>query len=122
MFLGIDYGKKKIGLAISEGLTASELGAIANSPSRLQQLKEKVQEEINTIVIGLPNSSLDAEIKKFANELTTEFNCKIIFEDESFSTNEALSSMINKNISKKKRRKDDSASAVIILERYLQKL
>ncbi len=122
MYLGIDYGKKKIGLAISEGITASGLLPIVNSPSRIQQLKERLSEPVDTIILGLPNSPLDAEIKRFGDELKEEFNCQIQFEDESFSTNEAMDSMILSGIAQKKRRKDDSAAAVIILERFLQKL
>ncbi|MDQ3098722.1 MAG: Holliday junction resolvase RuvX [bacterium] len=122
MYLGIDYGKKKIGLAISEGISASGIGTIANSPSRLQQLKEKVSSDVETIILGLPNSPLDSEIRQFAQELEEAFKCKIVFEDETFSTNEALTIMIQSGISRKKRRKDDAASAVIILERYLEKI
>ncbi len=122
MYLGIDYGKKKIGLAISEGITASGLHSIVNSPSRIQQLKERLSQPIDTIVLGLPNSPLDTEIKHFGKELKEVFNCQVKFEDESFSTNEAMESMILSGIVQKKRRKDDSAAAVVILERFLQKL
>lgn len=122
MYLGIDYGKKKIGLAVSEGITASGLGTISNSPSRLQQLKEKLAEPVEVIVMGLPNSPLDQEIRLFGEELQHEFKCTIVFEDESFSTNEALQSMIQSGVSQKKRRRDDAGSAVVILERYLEKL
>ena len=122
MYLGIDYGKKKIGLAISEGIIASGLGVISNSPSRIQQLREKVTSPVDAIVIGLPHSPLDIEIRKFAEELQVAFDCDIKYEDEAFSTNEALTSMILSGIGKKTRRKDDATSAVIILARYLEKI
>ncbi len=122
MFLGIDYGKKKIGLAISEGISATGLGVISNSPARIMQIKEKLHEPVQTIVLGLPNSPLDFEIRNFAKELEAEFNSAIVYEDETFSTNEALQTMIQSGISRKKRKKDDATAAVIILERYLENL
>jgi putative transcription antitermination factor YqgF len=122
MYLGIDYGKKKIGLAISEGISASGIGTIANSTSRIQQIKEKISETIDVIILGLPNSPLDTEIRNFGKELKDVFGCEVLFEDETFSTNEAVTSMIQSGISRKKRRKDDATSAVIILERYLEKI
>lgn len=125
MILGIDYGKKKIGIAYSEGITASPLGSITNAPTRLVQLKELIQsvnqldQPIQTIVIGLPNSPLDQEIKQFASELADYFQTTTIFEDEFNSTQEAFQAMLDSGISRKKRRKDDSNAATTILQRYL---
>lgn len=125
MFLGIDFGKKKIGLSFSEGITASSLGTITNAPSRLIQLSDLLNTifpkpyPIEKIIIGLPNSPLDTYIRQFAQELETQFNCKVVFQDEFNSTQEAFQSMLASGISKKKRRKDDSNAAVTILQRYL---
>jgi putative transcription antitermination factor YqgF len=125
MYIGIDYGKSKIGLAYSEGTYASSLGTISNTPSRISQINEllnKLQPKtynLQTIILGIPNSPLDPEIYKFADELKAHFNCKIAFEDETLTTQEALENMIASGVKQKKRRQDDASSAIIILQRFL---
>jgi putative transcription antitermination factor YqgF len=121
MILGIDYGLKKIGLATSEGAYARGIGSISNTPSRITQLKEKITETIETIVIGLPNSAMDQKIKEFGEELQKEFNCQVIFEDEFNSTQEAIQTMIISGVKQKARRKDDAIAATTILQRYLDR-
>jgi putative transcription antitermination factor YqgF len=127
MIIGIDFGKKKIGLAFSEGITASSLGTITNAPSRLIQISDLLNTivpkpyPIEKFVLGLPNSPLDTEIKFFGEQLKTEFNCDVVYEDEFNSTQEAFQAMLDSGISRKKRRNDDSNAAINILQRYLDK-
>jgi putative transcription antitermination factor YqgF len=125
IYIGLDYGKTKIGLAYSEGDYASPLGSIANTPSRLSQMQEKLntlhlpEKYTITIIFGIPQSILDTEIYKFSDEVKAQFKCAVAYEDETFTTQEALENMIASDIGMKKRRKDDAAAAVIILQRFL---
>lgn len=125
MYIGIDYGKSKIGIAYSEGEYSSPLGIIANSPSRIQQLQEKIatlhllENESVTFIFGIPQSPIDKEIYEFADEVRQVFKSNTAFEDETFTTQEALAGMIANDTRMKKRRSDDAASAVIILQRFL---
>jgi len=122
MYLGLDFGLRKIGLAFSEGITASPLAVISNAPSRMQQIKEKVTGEITTIVIGIPSSIFKEQVQALAEECKQTFNCEIVFQDESYSSKEALTTMIQSGISKKKRELDDAHAAAIILQLYLDKI
>lgn len=56
--LGIDYGDKRIGLALAElGSIAVPFKVLANNQDLLKNLQDIIQaEKINLIVVGLPRS------------------------------------------------------------------
>lgn len=123
-YLGIDYGKRKIGLSLSEGLTASPLKTIETS-----SLKDSVQkilqiiknEQIEKVIIGLPESG---EAKKLVENFTREIikeGIEIETVDETLSSQNALKDMINLGLSKKSRKSEDAYSAALILQEYLDK-
>lgn len=131
--LGIDFGERRIGLAIAEHGLAEPLAIIEVSgpPSLklrravLQIVKICKQEEIQEIVLGLP---LDSEglvgpaakkAKKFGQRLAKETGRKIIFWDETLTSEEALSKMIETGKGQKSRRRLDDISAAIILQEFL---
>jgi len=122
MYIGIDYGLRKIGIAISEGTYASPLMVISNAPSRIRQLQEKIKDTVDTIVIGIPNSFLNSHIHEFADQLKSTFNCEIKFEDETNSSKDAMQIMLDSGISQKKRGLDDAHAAAVILQHYLDKI
>ena len=131
--LGLDFGKKRIGAALSDetGLLALALKVIENRGEEkvLEELKEIVSSfEVEEIVIGLPkmmDGSLGQEAAKvhsFASCLRENFSCPINFWDERLSTVEAQNILIQGDLSRKKRKKVvDKLSAVIILQGYLDK-
>ncbi len=129
--LAIDFGKKRIGLAI----TIPEL----NIPQPLQTIDiknlweelEKVffQYNIETVIVGLPLRTDDTETeftlltKKFAEELGSKFKVPVKLWDERFTTCEAESilKMIGKQPSRNKK-EIDKLAAFVILEEYLENL
>ena len=121
VYLGIDYGLKKIGLAVSEGLTASPLKII--QVSSLEDAVSKVkrainQEKADALVVGIPESGKSREIvKKFIGEI-----CKyatVIEFEETLSSVDARKTMITLGKGKKQRKKEDAYAATIILQNYL---
>jgi putative transcription antitermination factor YqgF len=122
MYIGIDYGQRKIGLASSEGTFATPLAVISNAPSRIQQIKEKISGDIHTVVIGIPNPMFQKQVETLADECQVAFHCQVVFQDETNSSNEALTTMIQSGIAKKKREQDDAHAAAIILQAYLDKI
>lgn len=121
-YLGIDYGKKKIGLAISEGLTASPLKIID-----VTSLKDAVSkiihisslENIDVLVVGLPESGEARKLVESFSKETQKEGLKIEMVEETLSSKRALDNMINLNLSKKSRGKEDAYSAALILQEYL---
>lgn len=128
--LGIDYGSKRIGVAISDPLQilATELGIIDNLS--IDQVLDDFSKifahyQIEKIVIGLPlnmngSSGFQAEIvKEFAKHLE-QFDKPIIFVDERKSSEKAESIMKDLKVDVRKIRKTvDKKAAGIILQDYL---
>ena len=133
--LGIDYGKVRTGLAITDalGITAQGLETITSNGSdkvilrRLAELLE--QYEIDKFVIGNPlnmdgtESDRSRETKDFIHKLKSRFNTiEIISVDERLTTVSAHKTMNDLNINKhKKRQIVDTIAAVYILENYINR-
>jgi putative transcription antitermination factor YqgF len=123
-YLGIDYGKRKIGLSISEGLTASPLKVL--EVSSLKDALNKVEsilkiEEIDQVIIGISESG---ESLKITNDFISELRKKteVIEVEETLSSKQALEQMIEMGTSRKTREKEDAYSATIILQTFLDSL
>ncbi len=130
--LAIDFGKKRIGLAISDSkkLFAFPLKTIENE-NIFQYLKDLfLTEKIESIVLGRPkrgdntDNDIMGEIKIFSNKLKKEFKKPIFFIDERFTSKIASKIILQSNLKKMKRRDKsllDKVSASLILETYLKK-
>jgi putative Holliday junction resolvase len=128
----IDYGLKRIGVALSD-----DRGTIAfphkyilneNLNNAATELKNIIiAENVSLIVVGMPTglsgklSSLSIEVEKFINELKKNIqDLPIITYDERFSTAQARRSLIEKDVKRKKRKQTiDSIAASFILQSYL---
>lgn len=124
--LGIDYGEKRIGLALTdeEKNMAFPLETVENNWPRF---KEKLEELIETknisqIVLGLPVSLKGHETKstemarKFARKIEREFKLPVIFENEILSTAQVLKQK------SAPREKIDASAAALILGNYLKRV
>lgn len=132
--LGIDYGSKRIGLAISDelGITARPLAVIArkNIGRDLDVLENVIRENgVEQIVLGLPlrldgTRGIQCEkVEKFAAVLRERFPLPVTLWDEALSTWEADELMISAGIKSRKRREMvDKIAAGIILQSYLNSL
>jgi len=130
--LALDYGKKRIGIAISdsEKSIAFPLKTIENKGIFLY-LKEIIQiEKIEAIVLGEPKSLnnkeniLFLEVIKFKKKIISLFSLPVHLVDERFSSKIASKIILDANIKKMKRRDKsliDKVSASLILETYLKK-
>lgn len=116
--LGIDFGEKKIGLAISEGMLAEPLGIISITNDQLPIIKLCQREKIEQIVVGLPEGRLAARVKKFASELAKLTGLPVEFQDETLTSQDAIAKM--KEIGKKIK-DEDAIAAALILQSYLDK-
>ena len=126
-YLGIDYGTKRIGIAISDsdGVFAFPNSIIENTKkdaqvfSTLLNIIEK--ENIKKIILG---ESLDyggkqnkimKEIKKFSEKIQKEFSLPVHFEKEFLTSVEARRYKDNK-------READASASALILQRYLDRI
>lgn len=126
--LGIDYGSKRMGLAVSDlsKLIASSYKILYRTTLEkdLAELKNIIiEKEIGAIVMGLPlqmngiEGEIAAEVRKFASVLEDNFSLPILLWDERLSSSAMESFLIKEvDLSRKKRAKvlDASAAAYIL--------
>lgn len=131
--LGIDFGDRNIGLAVSDKLliTAQGLGRylLKSKEEDKKYFKElALKYKIGEIVIGLPlrmNGSPGTRVertKEFASWLEKTLQLPIIFWDERLTTKQALRILSQQKIKNKRKKKilKDQISASIILSSYLE--
>jgi putative Holliday junction resolvase len=121
-YLGVDWGEKRIGLAIgnSENKVAIPFKVITN----LNELKNVIEDvEIDTIVLGMP-SKLDQkksrsyrEVEKFISELRKIDDIEIKTIDERF-TSKAVDSLGG---TEKTKAAKDAVAAMLILQTYFDR-
>jgi putative holliday junction resolvase len=130
--LGIDYGRARIGVAISDevGLLAHPLETISSGADAVKRISEIVRDrKIDTIVVGMPKTlkgehGLAAEeVSAFVEKLRSTVTARVVTWDERLSTAEAQRALreAGKN-TRQSRRYVDQVAAQIILQGYLDSL
>ncbi|AYB00785.1 Holliday junction resolvase RuvX [Lachnoanaerobaculum umeaense] len=134
--MGLDYGSKTIGVAISDelGLTAQPFETIERSGENklrrsLARISEIVKEKnIRKIVVGLPvnmsgeNGERVALTLAFVEKLKSRVDVPIIMQDERLTTMEADEILDESGVKKKDRKQFiDQIAAGIILREYMEK-
>jgi len=130
-YMGIDYGSKRIGIAICDPLLtfAYSYKTLINDKSFLDELISIVEEKnVIKIILGLPSESYHAskilaeEVRKLKKEMETKLSLEVILWDEEFTSVLAQQQVLD-SVKSKKKRKDkgliDRNSAAIILQEYL---
>lgn len=130
--LGIDYGTKRVGLAVTDpvGIIASPLTTI--HPQELIAFLKDYQEKegIELFVVGLPKNLANGDtdltqiVRNFITHLKRVFpDKKVATIDERFTSKMAFDAMLQGGMKKKNRRKKenvDRISATIILQSFLE--
>ena len=121
--LGIDYGRKKMGLALSDGPLAEPYKILRYQDIEIlrEKIKKIVKElEIEKVVVGLSEGKMAEETKEFAKNLEEKLGLSVILQDETLTTHEAQDLSIKAGIKRKKRKTmEDAYSAALILQSYL---
>ena len=132
--MGIDYGEKRIGVAISDplGITAQGLPTIerTNIQEDIQKILNIIREkEVNEIVVGLPkhmNNMLGEKaqaVLAFVDLIKKHVNIPVNTIDERLSTVRAHRTMLEGDLSRKKRKdRVDMIAAQLILQNYLDRI
>ncbi len=132
--LGIDYGRKRTGIAVTDPLQIIA-GNLATVPTHtlMQFIKDYIgREAVDRIVVGQP-TQLNGEpsesmkyITPFVNRLKKELpDMPVVMYDERFTSTIAHQAMIDGGMKKSDRRdksRVDAIAATIILNDYLQSI
>ena len=135
--LGIDYGERRIGLALSDatGLLASPWKRLANDGNAIAAAKRLAEEirvlqadesGLGAVVIGLPRrlngeaTEQTVKVQVLARELGARIEIPIALQDERLTSHEAEELLAHRERDWR-RRKDqlDAMAAALILQDYL---
>lgn len=129
--MGIDYGEKRIGIALSDPLLtfAYPFITLQNDSSFLINLsKIIIEKKIIKVILGLPSDrfksskELSQKVLELKSEIETKNKIEVILWDEEYSSAIAKEKVME-SVTKKSRRKEkdllDRHSAAVILQEYL---
>ena len=131
--LGLDYGEKRIGLAVCDelGLTAQGLPTLIRKTKQhdLNILQSWIRQyAVETIVIGYPlrldgTEGIQCEkVNRFAKVLAETFLLPVIKWSETMSTKDAEEILMQSGVRWRKRKeKVDKLAACLILQNYLDR-
>lgn len=132
-FIGIDYGRKRVGVAVSDplGIFASAMDTVP-AAKIVEYLNNYIKNnKVKAFVVGYPmnlnNKPSEAahDVDIFLKQLQKSFpQIRIILEDERFTSQLAMRSLIDGGVKKTDRREKgavDKVSAAIILQTYLDR-
>jgi putative Holliday junction resolvase len=135
--LGIDYGERRIGLALSDatGLLASpwkQMSNDANVGAAARRLADEVRrlqaddDGLDAVVIGLPRrldgspTDQTARVQKLAALLAAEITAPITLQDERLTSHEADELLAAREHDWRKRKQQvDALAAALILQDFL---
>jgi putative Holliday junction resolvase len=131
--LAIDYGERRVGLAISDptGTIASPAGVIVRRAGKRPPIAEIVRRaeslEARGFVMGLPldgegnETPRTAEVRAIAAELTKRTGFSVVLVDERYTTAKALRAIHEMGGSNRGRKGDvDALAATVLLQHALQ--
>ena len=129
--LSLDYGEKRIGIAISNNECSiafpSEVLERNKTNKDFLYIKDFIEKnDIQAVLIGIPYNMDGSEgeqckiVKNFSKKLLEFINISIIYWDERLSTLAQEKILINKDVSRKKRKKIiDMLAASYFLQSFL---
>ena len=132
--LGIDYGERRIGLALSDplGMIAQALPTLMRRRGKrppVAELERLVAErEVDAIVVGLPldehgeESEWTTEVRQFGEKLGARTSLPVHFVDERMTSARAERVIRESGLSRTKREEKDrvdATAAVLILQAHL---
>ncbi len=132
--LGIDYGTKRIGIAVSDPLRiiAKGCATVANDARVMERIRPFITEfDPGSIVVGCPlnlrgdSAASEEGAGQFARDLENEFHLPVDRFDERFTSVRAHQTLLEMGVPKKGRRSKeiiDTMAAALILQGYLDRL
>ena len=132
--LGLDYGTKTVGVALSDelGITAQPIMTIERkSENKLRKTLAKIEEiideyKVSVVVLGYPknmNNTVGPRAKateEFKEHLERRTGLEVVLQDERLSTVESERILIESGVRRENRKEYvDKMAAAVILQSYL---
>jgi len=122
--LGIDYGKKRVGIAITDdsGMMAFPKAVLPNDNFLFSEIKNLVEgHKVEKIILGeskdykMNDNPIMSRIKAFKNELERDLGLPVIYEPEILSSHQAAHFQGKTDMI-------DASAASIILQSYIDRI
>ena len=140
-YLGIDFGSKRVGLAISDenGQMAFPYSVVSNDKNLFTEIEKIIKnEKVDEVVIGESkdfkgeSNKIMTTIEKFKKEFETKTKLKVWLEPEFMTSVQADRSIVSRrldtkshqrSVERQKTKKEmlDASAATIILQSFLDK-
>ena len=135
--LGIDYGARRIGLALSDATAtlASPWRTLHRPPSEAETMRvliteiavlQREDDGLEAVVVGWPRrldgspTDLTSLVETFAQSLRAKIDLPVVLQDERLSSTEAESRLARRERDWRKRKQQlDAAAAAVVLQDYL---
>ncbi|KKU18311.1 MAG: hypothetical protein UY13_C0002G0020 [Candidatus Pacebacteria bacterium GW2011_GWB1_47_8] len=118
--LAIDYGTRRVGLAVSHGSLAQPLAVVENDEHLFDQLRSIINhEKIERVVIGLSENEMADLTREFAQELEGVVSVPIEFIDETLSSKAVEQKLKERGMKNISQQPIDHYAAALILEEWL---
>ncbi len=132
--MGIDFGVKRIGIALSDSMKMFSIAhkTILNNSTTLEELEKIIKEKnVIKIILGIPNeqrqkkeskTSVIIDVKKFKDKLEKKFEFEVELWDETYTSaiaQQQILESVNKKVKRQNKDLLDMYSAAIILQEYL---
>ena len=120
--LGLDFGTKRIGVAVSYLSLAQPLTIIDNDNQIWQQLENLIKEhKIKHIVVGISENQMAKKTQMFVKELQRHFDLPVTMIDETL-TSYQVHQWLRQQPAKKRNQPIDHMAAAVILQQYLDQM
>lgn len=118
--LCLDYGRKRIGVAISHGVIAEPLVVLTNDESLSAQLALLVTEHtVATLLLGISDGAMAQESYQFGVQLGQSLNLPVKFADETLTSQVAEQKYTSVRIVGRSKTALDHFAAAEILQQWL---
>jgi putative Holliday junction resolvase len=131
--LAVDYGEKRIGLALSDPMRifAKPLQTIPNTSLNeiISKLKQIISEkQVGKLIVGIPwsldgtETAKTSETREFLSQLSAGLDIPVIGWDERYTTDDANELLKQMGLDwKKARTVIDAMAACLILKRFMER-
>lgn len=128
--LGLDFGRKRVGVAISDGLRIAAHALVVlprkEAPTRVAELVDEYG--VTEVVIGLPTTLGGEEgesaraARQFGREIEAATGLSVEWVDERFTSHTAERVMLEAGARRRARRENlDKVAATVILQSFLDR-
>lgn len=116
--LGLDYGERRVGVALAQTPIAEPVGVINNDSGLMEAIKKLAQQhQAELLVVGVSENVMAQKSREFGQKLK-DLGLKVEFQDETLSSYEAGEQLRHKG-RRFRSKPQDAYQAAVMLQAWL---